>query len=236
MEPQLGDLGDGWELAELWICVRKEPARDPRGRGGQASGSRCTPCPGGHTACTPLEGRPRMEAKRLPSADVKSGGNAGDAPRRSWVTSLALAPVSDKQAKPCLSRLHCKTDSMGLRQCVGEPVGGGWGWWVGVPGHPRACLQLRGQDPVLCSSEVGTGAWALGPWGPLGSQKQEGAQGAPLTSPHARSFPGWNLILSVSRNNFLLPRPREATRLPHHGAEMTRSWGGWLPPGRTSIL
>ena len=35
-------------------------------------------------------------------------------PRLSWVTSLALAPVSDKQAKPCLSHLHCKTNAMGL--------------------------------------------------------------------------------------------------------------------------
>ena len=34
-------------------------------------------------------------------------------PHLSWVTSLALL-VSDKQAKPCLSHLHCKTNAMGL--------------------------------------------------------------------------------------------------------------------------
>lgn len=33
---------------------------------------------------------------------------------------------------------------------------------------------------------------------------------SPLTSSHTRSFPGWNLVLSVSRNNFLLPLPRKA--------------------------
>lgn len=49
-------------------------------------------------------------------------------PRHSWLTSLAPAPVSDKQAKPCLSCLHCKTDARELRWCVGKPVGDGWGW------------------------------------------------------------------------------------------------------------
>ena len=68
-------------------------------------------------------------------------------------------------------------------------MGGGWGWWVGVPGRPRACLQLRGQDPVLCSSGVGTGAWALGALGALGFSEAGGCPGGPFDiSPHSQ-FP-----------------------------------------------
>ena len=59
---------------------------------------------------------------------------------------------------------------------------------------------------------------------------------SPLTSSHTRSFPGWNLVLSVSRNNFLLPLLRKPARPPRHAAEATRPWGGQLPPSRTSSL
>ena len=38
MEPQLGDLGGGWELAELWVCVRESPPKTPEGEAARPAG------------------------------------------------------------------------------------------------------------------------------------------------------------------------------------------------------
>ena len=96
--------------------------------------------------------------------------------------------------------------------------GGVWGspWETAGAGRqrPRTSQSLPaaagpGPRPLL----LWGGNWCLG-FGALGGpwvlRSRRVSRVSRLASSHTCSFPGWNLVLSVSRNNFLLPLPREA--------------------------